>query len=71
MHGSVMQEASFKEFVNRPENRPLMEKQQQKEVQQGLKLNDRIRALEFRDKVGLCASRSVVSRQMDVLAHMS
>ena len=46
-----MQEASFKEFLNRPENQSLVEKQQRKEVKQAIQLQEKMRALEFRDKV--------------------
>jgi len=44
-------EASFKEFINRPENRSLVEAHQRKEVKQAIQLQDKVRALEFRDKV--------------------
>lgn len=44
-------EASFKEFISRPENRPLVEAHQRKEVKQAIQLQDKVRALDFRDKV--------------------
>lgn len=47
----MQQEASFKEFLSRPENRAIVEKHQRKEVKQAIQLQGRMRALEFRDKV--------------------
>lgn len=44
-------EASFKEFLARPENRKLVEKQQRKEVRQALAAQDRSRVLEFKDRL--------------------
>ncbi|KAL4858750.1 Peptidyl-prolyl cis-trans isomerase FKBP4 [Chlorella vulgaris] len=44
-------DASFKEFLNRPENAELLEKQQRKEIKQGLQMQEKMRALEFREKV--------------------
>ena len=51
-HIPLLQEASFKEFLARPENQALVEQQQRKEVKQAVQLQDKMRALEFRDKVG-------------------
>ncbi|GMH39981.1 hypothetical protein BSKO_07885 [Bryopsis sp. KO-2023] len=48
--GKVLQQ-SLKEFLDRPENRPLVEKQQRKEVKQAIAIKERIRELEFRNKV--------------------
>lgn len=48
---SVVQEASFKEFLSRPENRPLVEQHQRKEVKQALQLQEKAAALKFRSKV--------------------
>ena len=48
---SILQEASFKEFLSRPENRPLVEKHQRREVKQALQLQEKTAALHFRDKV--------------------
>lgn len=45
------QEASFKEFLARPENQELVERQQRREVKQAVQLQEKMRALEFRDKV--------------------
>jgi hypothetical protein len=45
------QEASFKEFLSRPENRPLVEKHQRREVKQAVQLQEKTAALRFRDKV--------------------
>lgn len=47
-----MQEASLKEFLNRPENRPVLEKHQRKEMRQALQLQEKMHALHFRDKAG-------------------
>ncbi|KAI8106321.1 hypothetical protein M9435_000866 [Picochlorum sp. BPE23] len=44
-------EASFKEFLARPENQPILEKHQRKEVKQALKLQEKIHALKFRSTV--------------------
>lgn len=44
------QEASFKEFLSRPENREVVEKHQRKEAKQAIQLQEKMRALEFRDK---------------------
>ena len=46
-----LQEASFKEFLSRPENRPLVEKHQRREVKQAVQLQEKTAALRFRDKV--------------------
>jgi hypothetical protein len=46
-----MQEASFKEFLSRPENRALVEAHQRKEVRQAIKLQEKMRLMDFRDKV--------------------
>lgn len=46
-----VQEASFKEFLARPENQPILEKHQRKEVKQALKLQEKIHALKFRSTV--------------------
>ncbi|KDD76940.1 hypothetical protein H632_c60p2 [Helicosporidium sp. ATCC 50920] len=42
-------EASFKEFLARPENRKLVEKQQRKEVRQSVALQERAELLRFKD----------------------
>ncbi|KAK9835108.1 hypothetical protein WJX84_009349 [Apatococcus fuscideae] len=44
-------EASLKEFLARPENRPLVEAHQKKEARQALRLKEKAQALEFREKV--------------------
>ncbi|KAL4428099.1 hypothetical protein ABPG75_002188 [Micractinium tetrahymenae] len=44
-------EASFKEFLARPENQEVVEKQQRKEAKQAIQLQEKMRALDFRDKV--------------------
>lgn len=46
----TMQEASFKEFLARPENQDVLEKQQRKEAKQAIQLQEKMRALEFREK---------------------
>lgn len=46
-----LQEASFKEFLSRPENRPLVEQHQRKEVKQALQLQEKAAALKFKSKV--------------------
>lgn len=48
------QEASFKEFLSRPENAAAVEAQQRKEAKQAVQLQEKIRALQFREKVGGC-----------------
>eukprot|EP00887_Chlorella_sp_A99_P002559 scaffold6.g2559.t1 len=45
------QEASFKEFLSRPENREAVEKHQRKEVKQAIKVQEKMRLMEFREKV--------------------
>lgn len=45
------QEASFKEFLSRPENQPVLEKHQKREVKQAIQLQEKIAALKFRSKV--------------------
>ena len=52
-----MQEASFKEFLQRPENRPLVEAHQRKEVRQALRMKEKARALEFQEKVRRVSAR--------------
>lgn len=42
--------------MNRPENAELLEKQQRKEIKQGLQMQEKMRALEFREKVRLAIS---------------
>lgn len=49
--GSASLEASFKEFLARPENQPALEKHQRKEMKQALKLQEKIHALKFKDVV--------------------
>ena len=49
-HLTLPQEASFKEFLARPENAALVEAQQRKEVKQAVQLQEKMRALQFRDK---------------------
>lgn len=49
--GSEGLEASFKEFLARPENQPILEKHQRKEVKQALKVQEKVHALKFRDVV--------------------
>lgn len=44
-------EASFKEFLARPENQPVLEKHQRKEMRQALKVQEKIQALKFKDVV--------------------
>ncbi|KAK9835278.1 hypothetical protein WJX84_006359 [Apatococcus fuscideae] len=44
-------EASLKEFLSRPENRPLVEAHQRKEARQALKFKEKAQALTFREKV--------------------
>jgi hypothetical protein len=46
-----LQEASFKEFLSRPENQTLVEKHQRREVKQAIQLQEKTAALRFRDKV--------------------
>ena len=48
------QEASLKEFLSRPENRPLVEAHQRKEARQALKFKEKAQALTFREKVMIC-----------------
>ncbi|KAI7845680.1 hypothetical protein COHA_000794 [Chlorella ohadii] len=43
-------EASFKEFLARPENAALVEAQQRKEAKQAVQLQEKVRALHFREK---------------------
>ncbi len=45
------QEMDFKNFVNRPENRPLVERHQRSEMKKAIKLSERLHVMEFRDKV--------------------
>lgn len=45
------QEQSFKEFLNRPENRPKVEAYQRSEIKKNLKMTEKMRTVEFRDKV--------------------
>lgn len=49
--GSANLEASFKEFLARPENQPVLEKHQRKEMRQALKVQEKIQALKFKDVV--------------------
>ncbi len=51
---SLPQEASFKEFLARPENAALVEAQQRKEAKQAVQLQEKVRALHFREKVRGC-----------------
>eukprot|EP00873_Tetraselmis_striata_P045271 jgi/Tetstr1/465535/TSEL_010204.t1 len=44
-------EESFKEFINRPENRPRLEAHQFQEMKKHIKETDKMRAYEFRNKV--------------------
>jgi len=46
-----LKEASFKEFLARPENQPILEKHQRKEVKQAIKVQEKIQALKFRSTV--------------------
>lgn len=46
-----MQEESFKEFLSRPENQPILEKHQRREVKQAIQLQEKMNALNFRSKV--------------------
>ena len=46
-----LQEASFKEFLARPENQALVEKHQRREVKQAIQLQEKMAALRFRDTV--------------------
>lgn len=48
--GQVLQR-SLKEFLGRPENRPLVEKHQKREVKQAIALKQRVHELEFRQKL--------------------
>ena len=50
---SSLMEASFKEFVQRPENRPYLEAQQKREARQALKISQQMQAAQFRDTVGV------------------
>lgn len=52
MPPSPPKEASFKEFLSRPENAAAVEAQQRKEAKQAVQLQEKIRALQFREKVG-------------------
>ena len=49
--GPHAQEASFKEFLSRPENQALVEEHQKKEAKQAIQLQEKMQMLEFRDKV--------------------
>jgi len=51
---SLPQEASCKEFLARPENAALVEAQQRKEAKQAVQLQEKVRALHFREKVRGC-----------------
>ncbi|KAK3280441.1 hypothetical protein CYMTET_11721 [Cymbomonas tetramitiformis] len=44
-------ESSFKEFIERPENRPHMEKHQQSEMRKAERLNRKKKAADFKEKV--------------------
>lgn len=46
------QESSFRAFLSRPENRPLVEEQQRLEVAGALALQEREREARLRDQVG-------------------
>jgi hypothetical protein len=46
-----MQEASFKEFISRPENKPAIEAHQQQEVQELVTLSERLQLQEASSKV--------------------
>lgn len=46
-----MQEASFKEFISRPENKPGIEAHQQQEVQELVTLSERLQLQEASSKV--------------------
>ena len=50
MYNNV-QEESFKEFLSRPENQPILEKHQRREVKQAIQLQEKVNALNFRSKV--------------------
>lgn len=41
----------MKEFLSRPENQAVVERQQRKEVKQAMQLQQKMQALQFRDKV--------------------
>ena len=45
------QEASFKAFLERPENRPLVEAHQRKEAMRAVKMKQRQMASDFQQKV--------------------
>jgi len=47
----TMQEESFKEFLSRPENQPILEKHQRREVKQAIQLQEKMNAMNFRSKV--------------------
>jgi len=47
----IDQEKSFAEFVCRPENQRLAEQAQREEVEEKLRTDERLRFLEFREKV--------------------
>ena len=47
----MLQEESFQQFLQRPENRALVEAQQRKEVLQAVKAKEKASALDFRSKV--------------------
>jgi len=49
-YGKAM-EASFKEFCERPENKPMLIKHQQSEVRKAMRLNRKMKAMEFKEKV--------------------
>ena len=44
-------QASFKEFLARPENQPILEQHQRKEVKQSIRLQEKMQALKFRSAV--------------------
>jgi len=44
-------EASFKEFCERPENKPMMVKHEKKEAKKAARLNRKMQAFEFKEKV--------------------
>lgn len=59
------QEASFKEFLSRPENQEVMEKQQRKEAKQAIQLQEKMRALEFREKASPGAAHCARTPHVD------
>jgi hypothetical protein len=50
-HSAAAQESSFKEFISRPENKPLIEAHQQQEVQELVTLSERLQLQEASSKV--------------------